>query len=134
MKRVTVFMVAVALLVSTFTGVAAALEVIICGTSSDRDPGGVICRGTDDEDQITERQGNSLNDTIYAEGRDDIVDAAEFRDDEDRVYGDGGNDRIRTDDGDNQDFINCGKGNEDIAIADGGDNVSKKTCETVRRV
>ena len=123
-----------ALLVTMVAGVAAAAEVIICGTSSDRDPDAVVCRGTDDIDQITEREGNNLDDTIYAEGQDDIVDAAEFSNDEDRVFGGGGNDRIRTDDGDGEDFINCGKGNRDIAIADRGDNVSKKTCETVRRV
>ena len=132
MKRVTVFMVVMVLLVSMVAGVAVAVEVIICGTSSDRDPDAVDCRGTDDEDQIIEREGNGLDDTIYAEGRGDIVDAANFRNDEDRVFGEGGNDRIRTDDGDNQDFINCGKGNIDIAIADKGDNVSKKTCEDVR--
>jgi Ca2+-binding RTX toxin-like protein len=131
-KRVTVFMVVIALLVGTFAGVAVAVEVIICGTSSDRDPDAVGCRGTNDEDQIMEREGNGLDDTIRAEGRDDIVTAAEFKNDEDRVFGEGGNDRIRTDDGDNQDFINCGKGNKDIAIADKGDNVSKKTCEDVR--
>lgn len=134
MKRITVFMVVIALLVSMVAGVAAAAEIIICGTSSDRDSDAVDCRGTDDEDVITEREEDGLDDTIYAEGRDDVVNAAEFDSDEDRVYGDSGNDRIRTDDGDGQDFINCGRGNRDIAIADGGDNVSKKTCETVRRV
>lgn len=132
MKRVTLFAIVVAMLVSMVAGVAYAAS-ITCGGAGDRDDSAIGCRGTDDSDVIMERQGDNLDDEIFAEDGNDVVDAAEFDNDEDRLSGGRGNDRLRTDDGDNEDFITCGKGNRDVAIADRGDNVSKKTCESVRR-
>jgi hypothetical protein len=91
------------------------------------------CFGTPQADKITERQGNGVKDEIEAREGADIIDATEFKNDEDRLFGEAQNDRILANDGDNKDFINCGSGNKDVAVADKGDNVSKKTCEDVRR-
>jgi hypothetical protein len=123
-KRVTAVLAVATLLVTLFAGVAVALDF-----QCDEFP----CYGTNQADVITERQGNGVDDEIRALDGADIIDATEFTNDEDRLFGGAQNDRIRADDGDGEDFINCGSGKRDVAVADKGDNVSKKTCERVSR-
>jgi len=88
------------------------------------------CFGTKNPDQITERQGNRLQDDIHARGGGDAVNASRFTNDTDVLRGDGGSDRLRADDGDGQDVFICGNGN-DVAIGDVGDTATDG-CETAR--
>lgn len=109
MRRVTMLLAAVAVMVSLFAAVAYAATIE--GTSQ----GEVL-------------QESSLNDTIYGRGGNDIVEARSFVDDKDVVYGNGGGDDLRVADGDTLDTANGGKGN-DTCIGDQGDEFIG--CETV---
>jgi hypothetical protein len=120
-------MVTVALVIGIFN-LAANAATIQCPTG-----GGGECTGTNNSDTIFERIGNGLDDTIEARDGRDIVNAADYRRDDDRLFGGRANDRLRTDDGDGRDFINCGKGKNDVAILDPGDNVNHNNCEDIRR-
>jgi hypothetical protein len=125
MSKATAILALGVLLLALAAGVAAAQTVIQCTS--------VPCFGTDNNDRIFERKGNDLRDEIYAGRGNDVVDAQDYRSDEDRIFGQAGNDRIRTDDGDGQDFVNCGRGNNDVAIIDNGDR-ARNNCEDVRIV
>jgi hypothetical protein len=76
------------------------------------------CYGTNNNDQIRERQGNSKQDDIYARGGRDRVNASVFGNDTDVTRGQRGSDRLNTADGDTQDFLICGSGNNDTAVLD----------------
>jgi hypothetical protein len=124
-KRIPVFMVAGALLLVLVAGVAMARS-FQCGEFE------YPCRGTDQDDVITERQGNSVRDKIFGlEGR-DVIRAQVFRNDNDILNSDQDNDRVRADDGDSRDAIDCGEGKNDVAIVDEGDAVNFSNCEDVR--
>jgi hypothetical protein len=88
------------------------------------------CYGTNNPDQITERQGNSKTDDIYARRGADVVNAARFDNDTDVLRGQAGPDRLRSDDNDGQDVIICGDGN-DVAVVSDGDTVTDG-CEDIR--
>jgi hypothetical protein len=116
----------VALLVALVAGVAVA-KTFVCKS--------IPCYGTNNNDQIGEREG-SVQDIIKARGGADTVNAKRFGSDEDRIFGQKGNDKINTDDGDDRDVVNCGSGTADEAIIDAGDRTVKtdagvETCETI---
>lgn len=123
MKRITLVLVAGALMLALTAGVAVAQKIIRC----DSEP----CVGTVKEDRIYERAGDGLDDTIRGKDRGDVIDAADFNADNDNIFGGRGNDRIRVDDRDIIDFVSCGKGNKDIAIVNRLDEAAGN-CEEVR--
>ena len=115
MRRVTLMLAAVALMVALFAVVAYAADI----------------QGTEKKDLLTESQ---RGDTIKGLSGPDDIDAA-FYDisqtpgglgDTDKVNGNRGADFINVADGDNRDSANGGRGN-DTCVADPGDDV--KNCE-----
>jgi hypothetical protein len=124
-RRISVFMVAGALLLVLVAGVAMA-RTFQCGKFE------YPCEGTNQDDVITERQGNSVRDDISSLAGRDIIRAQVFRNDNDILNSDQDNDRVRADDGDSRDAIDCGEGENDVAIVDEGDAVNFSNCEDVR--
>jgi hypothetical protein len=124
-RRISVFMVAGALLLVLVAGVAMA-RTFQCGKFA------YPCTGTNQDDVISERQGNSVRDDISALAGDDVVRAQLYGRDNDIVNGDQDNDLIRANDNDDRDAIDCGEGNRDVAIVDEGDVVNFSNCERVR--
>ena len=76
------------------------------------------CFGTNNNDQIRERQGNGKQDDIHARGGNDRVNASLWGNDTDVTRGEKGSDRLITTDGDTRDFLICGSGNNDTAVLD----------------
>jgi hypothetical protein len=111
------------LFVTLVAGVAVARD-FQCGRNE------VPCFGTNNDDEILEREGNRVQDDIRARDGNDLVNAGRFNRDRDLVYGEDGNDRLRTSDNDTRDLADGGPG-RDICIITRGDTV--RDCETVRR-
>ena len=82
------------------------------------------CFGTNNNDQIRERQGDRKQDDIHARGGNDRVNAGRFNNDTDVLRGQKGNDLLISTDGDGQDFLICGSGKRDEVRMDAGDTVS----------
>jgi Ca2+-binding RTX toxin-like protein len=104
MRRVTLILAAMAVMVSLFA--AAAYAAQIEGTVR-----GETLRESDQNDWITARAG------------DDFVYADFDGDDTDRVRGNRNNDTIYVDDGDDLDHAIGGRGNEDVCFGDPGDDL-----------
>lgn len=120
MKRIISIMAVGAVLLTMVAGVAVAAD-FQCKD--------VPCIGTIQEDQITEREG-SVRDVIEGRNRDDVISAALFGKDDDKISGDTGDDRLNANDGDGRDIIDGGPG-KDTCIGDRGDRF--KSCEDIRR-
>lgn len=103
-----------ALLLSLTPAVALAAD-ITCGTKSDRSPDPVICQGTDNNDQIREREGTKQDD-IRARGGNDTIRATRAGSDADTINAGSGDDKVFTNDGDTRDDINCGTGTDEATI------------------
>jgi Ca2+-binding RTX toxin-like protein len=113
MRRVTLMVAAMALMVSLLAAVAYAATI----------------EGTNQSEVLQE---SSLSDTIKARRGGDAIDATEFSkttltDDTDVVNGNAGDDIIRVDDGDGQDTANGGNG-VDFCVGDATDVLIN--CET----
>jgi hypothetical protein len=104
MRRVTLMLAAVAMIVSLFAVVAYAAEV----------------QGTDDSDDLYE---SNRNDKIIGHRGDDEIFAQRFDGDVDFVKGNRNDDTINVNDGDGLDTANGGKGQFDECVADPGDDV-----------
>jgi hypothetical protein len=114
-------------LVLLFTVAGALFLVILSGVAlatsfQCTDPN---CYGTNNNDQIRERQGNSKQDDIHARGGHDRVNASHWGNDTDVARGQRGNDRLNTADGDTRDFLICGAGNNDTAVLDVSANFNR---------
>jgi hypothetical protein len=125
------------LLVGMVPAIALA-ATITCGTSLDRDPSNVICRGTDNNDQITERKGQNQDD-IRARAGNDTVDARPHTNDADTLHGQTGDDTLYANDGDTRDVVDCGQDTDTAKIDVKTDSSGKVTadkfdsdCETVK--
>jgi hypothetical protein len=103
MRRVTLMLAVMAMMVSLFAAVAYAATIV----------------GTDQNDTITE---TNRTDTIAGRVGDDNIDASGFMGDTDEVNGNRGADEIDVADGDNLDTANGGKG-DDICVGDAGDEL-----------
>jgi hypothetical protein len=117
MRRVTMMLAAMALMVLLFAGVALAAAI----------------EGTSAPEILIDSTGN---DTMFGRGAGDIVDAGAFgpkgflvETDKERdvANGNGGNDLIFVDDGDGRDTANGGNG-DDTCISDPNDELI--SCET----
>ena len=113
-------------------GVAFALVMVsgVAFAKSFQCSGAGDCFGTNNNDQIRERQGDRKQDDIHAKGGNDRVNAGRFDNDTDVLRGDGGNDLLITNDNDRQDVVICGSGNRDEARISDGDTVTDG-CETI---
>ena len=107
MRRVTLMLAAMAMMVSLFAVVAYAATI----------------EGTDKIDTITETQ---RNDTIAGHAGGDEIDATTYTDDTEKVNGNRGADKIYVDDLDELDTVKGGKG-DDVCVGDPGDELD---CET----
>jgi Ca2+-binding RTX toxin-like protein len=125
MRKILLVAVAVAMLTVGIAGVAVA-KTFVCQT--------VPCEGTNNPDQIGERNGRS-QDIIRANGGDDRVNAARASRDADRVLGDGGDDVLDIGDGDVRDHVSGGPGFDtcivDIDFSDTFDIDGIRSCENV---
>jgi Ca2+-binding RTX toxin-like protein len=101
MRRVTLMLAAVGVMVGLFAAVAYAATI----------------EGTNQQDIITE---SNLNDTIFARGGAYIIDATPFTNDTDRANGNAGNDEIDARDNDDRNTLNGGNG-DDVCFGDPGD-------------
>jgi Ca2+-binding RTX toxin-like protein len=117
MRRVTLVLAAMALMVSLFAAVAYAATI----------------EGTRQSDIITE---TNRNDTIFGRGGADDIHADAFGPqqesdaDRDVANGNAGNDEINVDDGDGRDTANGGNGNDDTCVIDAIDP-PPISCENV---
>jgi hypothetical protein len=119
MRRIAMVVGLMALMVVAFAPVALAINKQ-CTT----DP----CRGTANNDQLREQQGNREADTIYGLRGNDTLRADRFTRDNDRLYGNRGRDTLNTEDGDGRDLAAGGRGNDTCYIDDGD---RYRSCETL---
>jgi hypothetical protein len=63
------------------------------------------CFGTDGDDTLIERAGDTINDRIYSKPGNDLVRAEIFGSDTDILFGGKGRDRLNVDDGDKRDDV-----------------------------
>jgi Ca2+-binding RTX toxin-like protein len=123
MKRMALVMLVGALLLALIGGVASAVTVEenrVCDSKP--------CTGTNNADQLQERQGNGVSDEIKGKDGGDTLNARPYTNDTDKLYGQDGADKLNTDDGDSKDLANGGPGH-DTCIIDKNDN--RKSCEEV---
>jgi RTX calcium-binding nonapeptide repeat (4 copies) len=119
MRRVTLILAAVAMMVSLFAVVAYAAEI----------------RGTGNSETLVETQNNGANDKIVGHRGEDIINANEFTDDTDKVKGNRQNDTINVEDGDPNDTANGGPGTDTCFVdtaAPPAESDEFKSCESIR--
>ena len=104
MRRVTLLLAAMAVMVSLFAVAAYAANIT----------------GTERSETLRE---SDRGDWIVARAGADLVDANDDSDDTDRVRGNRGNDIIYVDDGDDLDHAIGGRGNDDVCYGDPGDDL-----------
>jgi hypothetical protein len=124
MRKILLVAVAAAMLTVGLAGVAVA-KTFVCQT--------VPCEGTNNPDQIGERNGQS-QDIIRANGGNDVVDADRASRDADRVLGKDGDDTLDVGDGDFRDNVSGGPGFDtcivDISSGASGLNIDGlRSCE-----
>jgi Ca2+-binding RTX toxin-like protein len=107
MRRVTLMVAAMALMVVLFAAVAYAATI----------------EGTNQEGEIL--QESNLNDTINGRGGSDVINARTFANDTDVANSNAGHDQIHVDDGDNRDTANGGNGVDSCV----GDTLAELNCE-----
>lgn len=110
MRKILLVAVAVAMLTVGIAGIAVA-KTFVCQA--------VPCEGTDNPDQIGERDGRS-QDIIRANGGDDVVNADRASRDADRVQGKNGDDTLDVGDGDFRDNVRGGSGFDTCIVDVGG--------------
>ena len=98
MRRVTMMLAAMALMVSLLAAVAYAATI----------------EGTNQEGEIL--QESNLNDTIFGRGGSDVINARTFANDRDVVNGNAGHDQIHVDDEDGRDTATGGNGVDECHI------------------
>ncbi len=129
MRRTTLLVAVVGMLVVSFAGVALAKNFQCTNR---------ICEGTNNPDTIYERGGDGVNDNIYGRGGGDRLFANTFGGDTDNLYGQKGADTLNADDGDGNDTLQGGTGN-DTCYGDAADDPATPAdegdtyigCETI---
>jgi hypothetical protein len=126
MRKILLVAVAVAMLTVGIAGIAVA-KTFVCQT--------VPCEGTNNPDQIGERNGRS-QDIIRANGGDDFVNADRASRDADRVQGKNGDDVLDVGDGDVRDHVSGGPGFDTCIVDVGGGSGANidglRSCEDPR--
>src|SRR5215217_7806764 len=95
-----------ALLVALFA--TAAIGMV--GRRCSNDP----CFGNEKRNELYERRGDGRSDTIHGRGGGDVLDAQEYVNDRDVLYGDTGIDWLSTVDHDSRDYVSGGGGKHDL--------------------
>jgi hypothetical protein len=106
------------LLLVAAAGVAVAVDV-----AANRFCNDLPCIGTENDDQLIEREGNRERDRILGLEGEDLIDANNWTQDRDVLEGGRQDDRLLTNDGDSRDAARGGRGS-DRCVADPGDSVS----------
>jgi hypothetical protein len=119
-RRIVLLAVAATLMLAVVAGVALARS-FQCQNPD--------CFGTNNNDQIRERQGSGKQDDIHAEGGNDQVKARLFGNDTDVLRGNNGSDFLNAADGDTRDVLLCGSGNRDFVVID----VSRRSFDIFSR-
>jgi hypothetical protein len=86
----------------------------------------IPCRGTGNDDELYEREGNHERDRILGLDGEDVIQAGTYRKDRDVVEGGRKDDRLLTNDGDGRDTARGGRG-KDVCYVDPGD--ASSSCE-----
>jgi hypothetical protein len=86
----------------------------------------VPCRGTENADELYEREGNRKRDRILGLDGEDVIQAATYSSDRDVVEGGRRGDRLLTNDGDGRDAARGGRG-RDVCFVDPGD--ASSSCD-----
>ena len=115
MRRLVMMLGMAVLLACMAAGVAVAAERF-----NEKDCNNVPCRGTDGDDLLHERQG-TVRDVIYGEGGNDVLDANNFFNDKDRLFGGARGDKILANDRDGRDLCYIDRGDRTV------------NCEEVRK-
>ena len=109
MRKGTMMVALVALLVAIFA--TAAYAAVIEGDGGNND--------------LDESTGNGVNDQMYGYGGEDRLEAWQYTDDRDKLYGGRGKDDLDVADGDPDDVADGGRGEESTCYADVGDEVHR---------
>ena len=109
-----------------FLGVATVMLVMAAGVAVavNKQCNNVPCKGTDNNDELHEREGNKKDRILGFDGR-DLLDANNYGRDRDRLKGGAQGDRLLSNDNDRRDGVEGGRGN-DRCIVDRGD--STRSC------
>jgi hypothetical protein len=86
----------------------------------------IPCRGSENDDELYEREGNRKRDRILGLDGEDVIQAATYRKDRDVAEGGRKDDRLLTNDGDRRDTARGGRG-KDVCYVDPGD--ASSSCE-----
>ena len=121
--RKTIMMVVLTALLVALLAIPAVAVNKVCG--------GNPCNGTDDRDYLAEQVGRGVADVIYGQRGNDTLDANNYRNDRDRLYGGRNDDWLYTNDGDGRDTAD-GDSGRDRCVVDSGDRT--RSCERVNRV
>jgi len=121
MRRKTIMVVALTALLVALVAIPAVAVSKVCG------PNANPCNGTDNSDYLAERVGR-LSDRIFGYNDNDVLDANNYRNDQDRLFAGKGRDRLYTNDTDSRDRAVGGTG-RDVCYIDAGD--STRSCERV---
>jgi len=106
MKRTAILVALTALLVAVFATAAFTLPGRVCSN----DP----CFGNENRNILYERRGDERSDTIHGRGGGDTLDAKNYVNDRDVLYGDTGSDWLATVDHDSRDYVSGGRGKHDL--------------------
>ena len=123
MRRVMIMFGMAVLLACMTAGVAVAADRF-----NEKNCKDVPCKGTDNDDLLHERQG-TVRDAMYGLGGQDVLDANNFFDDRDRLFGGARGDKLLANDRDGADVVRGGDG-RDLCFVDPGDRTVN--CEEVR--
>ena len=121
--RKTIMMVALAALLVALLAIPAVAVSKVCGSKP--------CNGTDNSDYLAEQVGRKVADVIYGQRGNDTLDANNYRNDRDRLYGGRNDDWLYTNDFDGRDLADGDRG-FDRCVVDSGD--ATRSCERVDRV
>jgi len=122
MRKKVIMVVALTALLAALVAIPAVAVNKVCGDNA------YPCNGTEDNDYLAERVG-SRSDLIYGYHGNDVLDANNYRNERDRLYGGPQRDTIYTNDGDGRDLAAGGRG-RDVCYVDEGDQT--RSCESVR--
>jgi len=121
MRRLMMLLGMVMLIAVMATGVA----VAVTKTCND-----IPCEGTDNEDILHERQG-TVRDAIYGFKAHDVLDANNYSQERDRLYGGGQGDKLLANDRDGRDVLRGGQG-RDRCFGDPGDRFVNCEVQSTR--
>jgi hypothetical protein len=86
----------------------------------------IPCKGTQNDDELYEREGNHERDRILGLDGEDLISAATYRKDRDAVEGGRKDDRLLVNDGDGRDTARGDRG-KDVCYVDPGD--ASSSCD-----